>query len=140
MVAHGIARVRFELFVRDRERSIRFYEHALGFTRERKNRWNSSRYTQIVNGSACIGLCPLASLPANHYFRAATSDRLGVGTEIVFEVDDLPAYARRAQLVDAIFEPIARRPWGLRDFRVIDPDGYYIRVTESDEESTEPRT
>jgi lactoylglutathione lyase len=28
-----------------------------------------------------------------------------------------------------IAEPIAERPWGLRDFRLADPDGYYWRVT-----------
>ena len=26
-------------------------------------------------------------------------------------------------------EDIVRRPWGLQDFRVIDPDGYYLRIT-----------
>jgi hypothetical protein len=26
-------------------------------------------------------------------------------------------------------EPLTDRPWGLRDFRVVDPDGYYLRVT-----------
>jgi hypothetical protein len=27
------------------------------------------------------------------------------------------------------FEPLSARPWGQTDFRLIDPDGYYIRVT-----------
>ena len=25
--------------------------------------------------------------------------------------------------------PVGVRPWGQTDFRLIDPDGYYIRVT-----------
>jgi lactoylglutathione lyase len=25
---------------------------------------------------------------------------------------------------------IADRPWGVRDFRLLDPDGYYLRITE----------
>jgi hypothetical protein len=25
---------------------------------------------------------------------------------------------------------IVRRPWGVRDFRVLSPDGYYLRFTE----------
>jgi uncharacterized glyoxalase superfamily protein PhnB len=25
--------------------------------------------------------------------------------------------------------PMQDRPWGLRDFRVADPDGYYLRIT-----------
>jgi len=24
---------------------------------------------------------------------------------------------------------LALQPWGLRDFRLVDPDGYYVRVT-----------
>jgi catechol 2,3-dioxygenase-like lactoylglutathione lyase family enzyme len=27
------------------------------------------------------------------------------------------------------FEDLAGRPWGLRDFRLLDPSGYYWRVT-----------
>ncbi len=26
-------------------------------------------------------------------------------------------------------EHMRDRPWGLRDFRVVDPDGYYLRLT-----------
>jgi lactoylglutathione lyase len=26
-------------------------------------------------------------------------------------------------------ELLCDRPWGLRDFRVVDPDGYYLRIT-----------
>jgi predicted enzyme related to lactoylglutathione lyase len=53
-----------------------------------------------------------------------------VGVEIVLEVEDL------AVAVDAVeragyglVEPPRERPWGLRDFRLADPDGYYVRVT-----------
>jgi uncharacterized glyoxalase superfamily protein PhnB len=28
-----------------------------------------------------------------------------------------------------LLEPLRERPWGLRDFRVVDPDGYYLRIT-----------
>jgi lactoylglutathione lyase len=29
----------------------------------------------------------------------------------------------------SVVELLRERPWGLRDFRVVDPDGYYVRVT-----------
>jgi len=29
-----------------------------------------------------------------------------------------------------VAEPLQRRRWGLRDFRITDPDGYYLRVTQ----------
>ena len=27
-------------------------------------------------------------------------------------------------------EDLGDRPWGLRDFRVLDPAGYYLRITD----------
>ena len=130
MAEPGIAVVRFELFVADRPRSIGFYEEALGF-RLQSAAARSSAYVQIVNGNVKIGLCDVKSLSAKHYFRTIASDRPGLGVEIVFEVADLEQYERRAQLAGAIYEPLRERPWGRRDFRVVDPDGYYVRVTET---------
>ena len=44
--------------------------------------------------------------------------------------DDIAAVHRRAA---ASGHPevtaVVGQPWGLTDFRVLDPDGYYIRVT-----------
>jgi uncharacterized glyoxalase superfamily protein PhnB len=45
-------------------------------------------------------------------------------------VDDLDAYHVRILAFEyEISEPLRERPWGLRDFQVIDPDGYYLRIT-----------
>jgi hypothetical protein len=52
------------------------------------------------------------------------------GVEIVLEVDYLHAERDRIRLAGwPIQEDIKRRPWGLQDFRVLDPDGYYLRFT-----------
>ena len=51
--------------------------------------------------------------------------------ELVLEVDDLEA--ARARVLDsgwALDEDLTARPWGLTDFRLLDPSGYYWRVTE----------
>jgi uncharacterized glyoxalase superfamily protein PhnB len=48
----------------------------------------------------------------------------------VLEVDDVAA--ERDRVVAAgwpLEEDLANRPWGLTHFRIIDPDGYYLRVT-----------
>jgi uncharacterized glyoxalase superfamily protein PhnB len=50
--------------------------------------------------------------------------------EIVLEVDDVDGWRDRvAASGHPIFEPLQDRPWGLRDFRISDLDGYYLRIT-----------
>jgi len=63
-----------------------------------------------------------------------TGSGQGVGIEIGIVVADLDkAYAAAVQFQDKgwpISTGIVRRPWGVRDFRVLAPDGYYLRFTE----------
>lgn len=53
--------------------------------------------------------------------------------EIVIEADDVDrAYALargEAERHGGRIEALDDRPWGARDFRLVDPDGYYVRVT-----------
>ncbi len=57
-----------------------------------------------------------------------------MGTEIVLEVENLDAYYEAVQKTGyPIREALIKRPWGLRDFRLVDPDGYYLRLTEKRE-------
>ena len=77
---------------------------------------------------------PAVKLPAHGPGPGFTQERLagvrGAGVEIVLEVDDLDAALARVGRAGAdVAEAIRRRPWGLRDFRLADPDGYYLRVT-----------
>lgn len=58
------------------------------------------------------------------------STKRGYGVEIVIVVDDLDAVYAAAQGFARIVSPLRERPWGLRDFRLEDPFGYYLRVTE----------
>jgi dihydroneopterin aldolase len=54
----------------------------------------------------------------------------GHGVEIIVTTSELDALYERAKSLDAIVEPMRQRPWGVRDFRVADPFGYYLRITE----------
>lgn len=124
--------LRFELFVQDVEASVRFYRATLGL--EPPPTWSPAGYVPISAGLVTIGVQHLANLPAGHHFSPSRlAGPHGVGVEIVVEVDDVDlAYAKAAPHAERCggrVEPLADQPWGLRDFRLVDPDGYYVRVT-----------
>jgi predicted enzyme related to lactoylglutathione lyase len=128
----GPVGVRFELFVDDVERSVAFYAAVLGLRPPRD--YDPQGYVPVSAGRLRIGLQRRGALSAEHHFRPAHfAGPRGVGVEIVVEVGDVDAAFARAR--DAAVtgggqvEPLAARPWGQTDFRLIDPDGYYIRVT-----------
>jgi len=122
---------RFEIFVSDPRASARFYTDLLGFrVVEEKVQDGGAPYVAIENGFVRIGLqsaSQLFGLPVGllRYFRTPP-----IGTEIVLEVDDLgEAYERVRHADYPIQAPPQLRPWGLRDFRLFDPDWYYLRIT-----------
>jgi lactoylglutathione lyase len=123
---------RIELFVEDLDASIRFYERALGFRLERRQH----DYASLRRGAALLGLGALSKLPPTGNGPGFTQERVsagrGAGVEIVLEVDDLDAVRKQVEAARyPIAEPLQDRPWGLRDFRLLDPGGYYLRVTAS---------
>lgn len=116
-----------ELFVSDVERSISFYE-ALGFrVAERWEDWlilERDGVNLTLQGDSHAVAGP-------HYFtpNIARHPR-GTGVEVVVQVDDVEALYADAQVKDLnIVKPIQDRDWGARDFRVADPDGYFVRLT-----------
>ncbi|RNI19514.1 VOC family protein [Flexivirga caeni] len=130
--ATALVGLRFELFVQDVATSVRFYRSTLGL--QPPPTWSGDGYVSLRSGAITIGVQHHAKLPAGHHF---SPDRLagprGVGLEMVVEVDDVDlAYANAAPHAESCggsVEPLADQPWGLRDFRLVDPDGYYLRVT-----------
>jgi lactoylglutathione lyase len=119
---------RFELFVRDMEVSAKFYCTVLGFTIQRQEH----DYTSLTSGTIVLGLGPVGKLPERDgYFSQQKMQRSpGVGVEIVFEADDIEGFYRQVLASHyPVLEPLMARPWGLTDFRLADPDGYYLRVT-----------
>ncbi len=119
--------LRIELFVKDIERTVVFYRDVLGF-RVPENLHQG--YVSIHKGNTVIGLGEMGQLSEDHPLRATDEERIGLGVEIVLEVDDIHEIYQ--QVVDKgypIKSELTERPWGLVDFRVADPDGYYIRLT-----------
>ncbi|HEV2129137.1 MAG TPA: VOC family protein [Thermomicrobiales bacterium] len=122
-------RLRMELFVEDMDRTVDFYRDVLGFELARRE----EGYASVRRGDVILGIGPIAKLPAEGgYFteRRLAQDR-GLGVEIVLEVEDVAAeYEQVVATGWPIVEELQGRPWGLTDFRITDPDGYYLRVTD----------
>jgi lactoylglutathione lyase len=121
-------RVRFELFVHEMGAAVALYTGVMGFDLVREE----PGYASLRRGEVILGLGPISKLPAEggYFTRDIAEQQRGLGVEIVLEVDDLDAYhARILASGYELFKPLRERLWGLRDFRVVDPDGYYLRIT-----------
>ena len=121
------ASVRFEIFPVDLEKCISFYTDVLRFTLlQRKD-----GYAYLRRDSIFIG-ADQSNFDVGDLQRANRSSRKPpTGVEIVIEVDDIEAEREwvigKGWRLDA---DIKLQDWGLRDFRVMDPDGFYLRITE----------
>lgn len=115
--------LRLELFTDDLERLVDFYTTVMGFAPVRNEPQNG--YAVLVRGAVELGILVWSADGDQSAAR-----RPPVGAEIVIEVDDIKA--ERNAVVAAggrLEEDLVTRPWGLRDFRLVDPDGYYLRIT-----------
>jgi catechol 2,3-dioxygenase-like lactoylglutathione lyase family enzyme len=135
-------RLRLELFIDDMAASVAFYTGVLGF--EVVSR--ADDYTSVRRGTVVLGLGPVAKLPADDdgpeprsgrrrgpgFTRRRLAADKGGGVEIVLELDDMGQVAARHDRclpLGVVADDLRQRPWGLWDFRVTDPDGYYLRIT-----------
>lgn len=120
-----------ELHVPDFDIVRRFYG-ALGFTVEREERGDDG-YLVLRYGDARIAFWPGSPTVAGHHYfaRFPAETPRGYGVELIVAVHDLDALYARAQGAGCVVRELGLRPWGLRDFRIADPFGYYIRFTEA---------
>lgn len=119
--------LRLELFVDDLPTSLDFSVRVLGFVRAAER---PGGYTPLARDAVRLALNLRVDLPEGHPIQRAARERVGRGVEIVLEVDDIEAMYRH--VVSEAWPRSAElmlRPWGLTDFRVLDPDGYYWRIT-----------
>jgi lactoylglutathione lyase len=116
-----------EIFVSDFARSRAFYE-SLGFAVLRE--WQD--WAMLALGDNVLDLqADDHAVAGPHYFTPEISRfPRGTGVEISIEVEEIDAlYERARKLGVDIVKPIQDRPWKARDFRIADPDGYFIRFT-----------
>ena len=125
--------VRFELFVSDRAATIAFYTEVLPFRVADESR----RYTRLECGTVIIGIGQIRDLPGEAgdggFSQAKLAANRGAGVEIVLETSELADIHQR--VIDSAWPltaPLQQPPWGLTDFRITDPDGYYLRITDAE--------
>lgn len=115
--------LRLEIFPADLNATVRFYVDLLGFWVVEDRRADPLPYISLIRDGFRLGaVCLPGGLAAHRH--------PPTGVEIVVEVDYL--HAERDRIVRAgwpLEEDITLRPWGLKDFRILDPDGYYLRFT-----------
>lgn len=132
----GAVGLRLELFVVDVERSLRWYVDGLGF---HVDPLSSGTYRPVSWGAVRLALQDIATLdPAHPLLRGGRTAERGLGVEIVVElatIDAVRASRARAEAAGLSPSPLERQPWGLSDFRVVDPDGYYLRVTHVEDQA-----
>jgi len=116
--------LRIEVFPDDLDAFVKFYTEVLGFTLTVDQRDTGYPYAAVEHGKVRIGAAR-AWEQVDGKARA-----LPAGVEIVLEVDDVTAFRDRVQAASYPLEQdLQHRPWGLTDFRLHDPAGYYLRVT-----------
>lgn len=116
--------LRIEVFPADLDAFVEFYTEVLGFTLAVDQRDTDYPYAAVRQGKVRIGAAR-AWAQVDRKARA-----IPAGVEIVLEVDDVTAFRDRVQAAGYPLEQdLQRRPWGLTDFRVHDPAGYYLRFT-----------
>ena len=116
--------MRIELFVADPGASVAFYVDILGSTITGRD--ESSDYASLELEGSRVAIQGRRWLPSGHPLGRPGPP--GLGVEIVLPVADVRS---RYAAVLASAWPVTElvdQPWDLTDFRVQDPDGYYLRV------------
>src|SRR4051812_22544659 len=117
-------RLRVEIFPVDLDATVEFYTAALGFALDRDERGTGLGYVTLIRGETRIGAAARPPVPDGGARRPPS------GVEIVLEVEDVGAEREGVRRSGhPVIEDLTERPWGLTDFRLSDPDGYYLRIT-----------
>ena len=117
--------LRFEIFPDDLDATVDFYMRVLRFRLTADRRDQRDEYVSLQRGSVRVG----AARRVVPDVRAARLPPAGV--ELVLEVDDVVAERDRVTAAGwPLAEDLQDRPWGLKDFRILDPAGYYLRITD----------
>lgn len=115
----------WEIFPANLDATAAFYAGVLDFSIITDDREGTDPYLALRRDNVVIGAS--RRTPP----RDLSARRPPVGVELGIEVDDLDdTYSKLREAEWPIEVEIIDRPWGVRDFRVLDPDGYYLCIRE----------
>jgi lactoylglutathione lyase len=112
--------------------SIEEYYVALGFKKVwKRNPEDFKGYLVLeMNGNTLCFWAGNEHVYEQEYFKQfpKTTPR-GYGVEIVVMVPGIEAYYEIHKNNANVVEPLKLQPWGMKDFRAVDPAGFYLRFT-----------
>ncbi|MEH7239486.1 VOC family protein [Bacillus sp. JJ1562] len=118
---------RVELYVKEIEKSIKFYKDIIGLElygrNERSARFNYGCFSLLLTSDAI--------LDANRFFKEKAKSMVkGNGFEFIIVVDKLEkVYQRCLDSNYPIEVEVEKYPWDMRGFKIADPDRYFLRIT-----------
>ncbi|WP_077617523.1 VOC family protein [Bacillus sinesaloumensis] len=118
---------RVELYVKDIEESIKFYQDIIGLElfgrNERSARFNYDCFSLLLTSESIL-------LHGHYFNQKAKSNVKGNGFELIIVVDALEKVYQRCLNSDYPIEvEVEKYPWDMRGFKIVDPDGYFLRIT-----------
>jgi uncharacterized glyoxalase superfamily protein PhnB len=132
MEPQAVNRLQLELHVPDVQTVLDFYGQ-LGF-KTVWHRWEGDELDYLVmeREGTILNFWPgQGHVWDKSYFKQfPRSTKRGYAVEILIGVSDIDVYYRKAKTFANVVEPLRLRPWGLKDFRIEDPFGFYLRMTE----------
>ena len=118
---------KFELATTDPSRDTAFYSK-LGFSVVAKTSYG---YVTLKSGPVVIALSPVARINSGDTASLSKLRHPPVGVEIVlYTAENLEEKHARLKSLGLNPTDIRLQAWGVRDFRITDPGGYYIRISE----------
>lgn len=130
-VARSKNKLQLELHVEDFA-PIKKYYTALGFrvVWEHAPKDFDGYLVMEMNGNTLCFWAGNQAVFDQPYFKRFPKDTLrGYGVEAVIMIDSIHEFYDSVKDTANVVEELTKQPWGLWDFRAVDPAGYYLRFT-----------
>jgi catechol 2,3-dioxygenase-like lactoylglutathione lyase family enzyme len=120
----------FEIYVADLAAYVRLFKDALGFELAE----DDGDFVKLRSAKGSVLLNAMRTLPPEHPFHDFRRvPKRGFGVELGVVTTRLDEAWRAARALDGFqVTDVVTQDWGMSDFRVLTPEGYYLRVTTPD--------